>query len=455
MEMVPKVLSIAGSDPDCGAGIQADLKTLTALGVYGMTVITSVTAQNTVELTAIHDVPVDVIKAQIEALFRDIGVDVVKTGMLHTKEIIEVVAEEIRKHNLPAVVDPVMMSKSGAHLLERDAKNTLIETLFNLATVVTPNAMEAEVISDKKIEVIEDAKEAAKKIAKFGPKAVVIKGGHAFSDEKAFDLLYLDGDFTIFEAKRVKTKSTHGAGCTFASAVAAELAKGKSIKDAVGIAKDFTTIALRSGFSIGHGFGPVNPIAHLYNEAEKYHVINNLKEALEILESHPEFSSLIPESQTNVAMALPLADDIVDIAAIPGRIVKVGKKIKASSCPEFGASSHIARMILTIMRFNNKIRSGLNIKYSEETLEVCKGLGLKVSYYDRMEESSKIKKVEGMSMSWGAEQAIKRIGTVPDVIYHKGDWGKEPMIVLLGKTAVEVAGTAIKLSNLRSKSGKK
>ncbi|MCP8304403.1 MAG: bifunctional hydroxymethylpyrimidine kinase/phosphomethylpyrimidine kinase [archaeon] len=453
--MVPKVLSIAGSDPDGGAGIQADLKTFTALGVYGMTVITSVTAQNTVELTAIHDVPVDVIKAQIEALFGDIGVDVVKTGMLHTKEIIEVVAEEMRRHDLPAVVDPVMISKSGAHLLEKDAKNTLIETLFPLATVVTPNAMEAETISDMKIEVMEDAKEAAKKIAEFGPKAVVIKGGHAFSDEKAFDLLYLDGDFKIFEAKRVKTKTTHGAGCTFASAMAAELAKGKSIKDAVRIAKEFTTMALRSGFSIGHGFGPVNPMAHLHNEAEKYHVIKNLKEAVAILESHPEFSSLIPESQTNVAMALPLADDIIDIAAIPGRIVKVGKKVKASSCPEFGASSHVARTILTVMKYDGKIRSGLNIKYSEETVEVCKGLGLRVSFYDRGNEPPEIKKVEGMSMSWGAEQAVKRIGTVPDLIYHKGDWGKEPMIVLLGKTAVEVAGMAVKISDLRSRSGKK
>ncbi|MCP8322953.1 MAG: bifunctional hydroxymethylpyrimidine kinase/phosphomethylpyrimidine kinase [Candidatus Methylarchaceae archaeon HK02M2] len=445
--MVSKVLSIAGSDPDCGAGIQADLMTFTALGVYGMTVITTVTAQNTVKLTAIHDVPVDVIKVQIEALFSDIGVDVVKTGMLHTKEIIEVVSEKIRKYNVPTVVDPVMMSKSGVHLIERDAKNTLIKTLFPLATIVTPNSIEAERISDIKIKMIEDAKEAAKKIAELGPKAVVIKGGHAFSDEKAYDLLYFEGDFKIFETNRLKTKTTHGAGCTFASAITAELAKGKNVIEAVRVAKEFTNMAIKFGHAIGHGFGPVNPMAHLYNEAEKYNVIKNIKEAVTILESHPEFSYLIPESQTNLVMALPMADDITDVAAIPGRFVKIWRRVKASSCPEFGASSHVARTILTVMRYNRMIRSGLNIKYSKEIIEVCKDLRLKVSSYDRKNEPLNVKRKEGMSIIWGVEQALKKVVTVPDVIYHKGDWGKEPMITLLEKTAIEVANLAVRIAD--------
>ncbi|MCP8314566.1 MAG: bifunctional hydroxymethylpyrimidine kinase/phosphomethylpyrimidine kinase [archaeon] len=448
MQMIPRVLSIAGSDPDGGAGIQADLKTFSALGVYGMTVITSVTAQNTVELKKIHDVPVDVIRAQIEALISDISIDAVKTGMLHTKEIVEVVAEEIGRQNFPLVIDPVMATKSGAPLLEEDAKSALIKILFPLATIVTPNSVEAEMISGIEIKTIDDAKDAAVRIAKFGAKAVLIKGGHAFSDKEALDLLYLDGNFKVFEAKRINTKTTHGAGCSFAAAIVAELAKKRSIVDAVSNAKDFITRAIRFGFNIGHGFGPVNPMAHLYNEAERYQAVKNVKEAVVILEAHKEFSELIPETQTNIAMALPFADSIMDVVAIPGRIVKIGKRAKASSCPEFGASSHVARTILTVIKHDGSVRAGLNVKYSDRIIDACKELEWTVSFYDRKEEPSEIKETEGMSIEWGVEQVIKRIGKVPDVIYHKGDWGKEPMITLLGKNAVEVAKMAIKLSNI-------
>jgi hydroxymethylpyrimidine/phosphomethylpyrimidine kinase len=436
--MIPRILSIAGSDPDSGAGIQADLKTFSALGVYGMTVITSVTAQNTIGLKKIHDVPIEIIRAQIDSLVSDIGIDAVKTGMLHTKEIIEVVYDEIRNQNFSIVIDPVMATKSGAPLLELDAKSALIKSLFPLATIVTPNAIEAEMISGIKIKTIDDAKEAAKKIAELGPKAVVIKGGHAFSDEKVSDLLYFDGNFKIFEEKRIITKTTHGA----------EMAKGKSIFDAVKNAKDFITKAIRFGFNIGYGFGPVNPMSHLYREAEKYQVIENIKEAVAILETHQEFSELIPESQTNIAMALSLADNIMDVAAIPGRIVRIGKSVKASSCPEFGASSHVARTILTVMGHDSSMRAGMNIKYSKRLIEVCKEQGLIVSFYDRREEPPEIKEIEGMSTIWGAEQAIKKIGKVPDMIYHEGDWGKEPMITLLGKNAVEVAKMTVKIAKL-------
>ena len=331
--MIPRALSIAGSDPDGGAGIQADLKTFSALGVYGMTVITSVTAQNTMELKKIHDVPVDVIRAQIESLISDISIDAVKTGMLHTKEIVEVVAEEIGKQNFPLVIDPVMATKSRAPLLEEDAKSALIKILFPLATIVTPNSVEAEMISGIEIKTIDDAKDAAVRIANLGAKAVLIKGGHAFSDKKALDLFYLDNNFKVFEAKRIETKTTHGAGCSFAAAIAAELAKKRGIVDAVSNAKDFITKAIGFGFNIGHGFGPVNPMAHLYNEAERYQVVKNVKEAVVILEAHKGFSELIPETQSNIAMALPFADSIMDVVAIPGRIVKIDRGAKASSCP--------------------------------------------------------------------------------------------------------------------------
>ncbi|RLI31868.1 bifunctional hydroxymethylpyrimidine kinase/phosphomethylpyrimidine kinase, partial [Candidatus Bathyarchaeota archaeon] len=233
MVRIPCALTIAGSDSGGGAGIQADLKTFAALGVHGMTAITSITAQNTVAVTAVQDVDPEVVRAQIEAVVEDIGVDAAKTGMLHTSEIIEVVAEEIERHGFPVVVDPVMIAKSGAALLRPEAKETLVRRLLPLATGVTPNAMEAEAISGIKIETLEDGRRAAEEIASLGPRAVVVKGGHILQTEaKAIDILLHEGEFTLLEAERYETKTDHGTGCSFSAAIAAELAKGRSIPEA-------------------------------------------------------------------------------------------------------------------------------------------------------------------------------------------------------------------------------
>ena len=446
MRKIPCALTIAGSDSGGGAGIQADLKTFAALGVHGMSALTSITAQNTAAVTAVQDVRPDIVKAQIDAIVEDIGVDAAKTGMLHTIEIIQAVAEEIVKYRFPTVIDPVMIAKSGAPLLRPDAIETFVKELFPLATVVTPNATEAETLSGVKVGTLESAKQAARKIAKLGPKAVVVKGGHVLSGEKAIDVLYIDDEFRTLEAKRIETKTTHGTGCSFSAAIAAELAKGKNVFEAVSVAKEFITKAIMFGLPIGRGFGPVNPMANLYNEAEKYQVIKNVKDAVRILEEHPEVEGLIPEVQTNIVMALSYASSHLDVAAIQGRVVRVERGVKASSCPEFGASRHVAKTVLAVMKHDPSIRAGMNIRYSEEIVEICKKLGLTVSYYDRREEPPEIKRIEGMTTAWGAEQAIKKVGKVPDVIYHLGDWGKEPLITLLGKTAVDVANTAVKVA---------
>jgi len=440
---IPRALTIAGSDSGGGAGIQADLKTFAALGVHGMSAITAITAQNTVAVTAVQDISPDVVKAQIEAVVSDIGVDAAKTGMLHTSEIIEVVSEEIAKYRFPTVVDPVMIAKSGAALLKPEAVKTLKEKLLPLAAVVTPNAMEAEALSGLKVKTLDQAKAAARKIAMLGPEAVVVKGGHVLSGEKAVDVLFYKGEIKVFEGERFETMTDHGTGCSFASAIAAELAKGSSIVDAVGVAKDFVNRAIRFGFGIGHGHGPLNPMAGLYGEAEKYSVLRNVRDAIRILEETPEVASLIPEVQTNIVMALFNASSYLDVAGIPGRIVRTDRGVRASSCPEFGASRHAARTVLAVREHDRSIRSGMNIRYSEELVDVCKGLKLVVSFYDRREEPPEVKKIEGRTTAWGAEQAIKRVGRVPDVIYHTGDWGKEPMMTILGKSAVDIAKIAV------------
>ena len=455
IEKIPCALTIAGSDSGGGAGIQADLKTFAALKVHGMSAITSITAQNTVAVTAIQDVNEEVIKAQIDAVVSDIGVDAAKTGMLHTKNIIHCVSKEIEEHRFPVVVDPVMIAKSGALLLKPEAIHSLINELLPLATVVTPNVMEAEKLSNIKINSLESAKESAKAISGLGPKAVVIKGGHIPIGKKVIDILYYEGEFKILEAEYIETKTTHGTGCSFSAAIAAEIAKGKKIPEAVELAKKFITQSIKYGIRIGKGYGPVNPMAILFNESEKYYVLKNIKEAIKILEQSPFFPSIIPESQSNIVMALPYAFDESHVAGIPGRIVKTGNFAKASSCPEFGASHHVASTVLIAMKYNPSIRAGLNIKYSEDLIEICKKLGLTISFYDRKLEPLDVKKVEGMSIKWGTEEAIKKIGKVPDLIYHTGDWGKEPMITILGKTAIEVSKIANKIAEEYVKKSKR
>ena len=253
-------MTIAGSDSGGGAGIQADLKTFSALGVYGASTLTAITAQNTVAVTAVHELPTDVIAAQIDAVITDIGVDAVKTGMLSSVAIVEVVAQELKRHGITnLVVDPVMVAKSGDALLRQEAVDSLRTRLLPLAAVVTPNIPEAETLTGREIVSDEDMRRAAEEIVAMGARAVVVKGGHR--DGPATDLYYDGSRFQEFSAPRFDTVNTHGTGCTFASAVAAGLAQGKDVIDAVAQAKEYVTGAIRNSYPLGQGHGPVH---HFY-----------------------------------------------------------------------------------------------------------------------------------------------------------------------------------------------
>lgn len=255
-----KVLTIAGSDSSAGAGIQADLKTFASLGVYGTCAITAITAQNTCGVNSIFELPAKIVSEQIDAIMEDIGADAWKTGMLVNKEIITVVCQKAKKYKVKfLVVDPVMVSKSGAILLRKDAQETLIKKLFPLAFVVTPNLDEVQAILKKNIKTIKEMKEAATFLWKMGSKNVLVKGGHLQNNLDAVDILYDGKTFFEFCSKRIKSKNTHGTGCTFSSAISAELAKGLTIQIAVERAKDYITKALISSknFNIGKGIGPL------------------------------------------------------------------------------------------------------------------------------------------------------------------------------------------------------
>ena len=253
-----QVLTIAGSDSGGGAGIQADLKTLSANGVYGMSVITSVTAQNTTGVAAVYDLPVSIIQQQLDAIFDDFDVAAVKTGMLSSAKIVDAVSRKLQQHEVGnLVVDPVMVAKSGHTLLHPKAVEKMKTALIPQALVVTPNVQEAERLSGLEIRTLAVARQAAKMIHKLGCKYVLIKGGHLLV-ERGTDLLYDGRFFNMYKGEFIETPHTHGTGCTYASAIAAQLAKGKSVVDAVQAAKLYITEAIRHGLAIGHGKGPTN-----------------------------------------------------------------------------------------------------------------------------------------------------------------------------------------------------
>jgi hydroxymethylpyrimidine/phosphomethylpyrimidine kinase len=255
----PRALTIAGSDSGGGAGIQADLKTFTALGVYGLSVLTSITAQNTLSVLGINDLPPEFVELQVDAVLGDIGADAVKTGMLSNGGIILAVAKKIKQYGVEKlVVDPVMRAKSGDSLLDPEAEKILKQELFPLALVVTPNIPEAQALSGVTISSFDDMREAAEKIKSFGPRYVLIKGGHLEWARQAVDIMYDGKEFNLFKAPRVETKDTHGTGCTYSSAICAGLAKGLDVLEAVRQAKQYVTEAIKRSFKLGQGHGPLN-----------------------------------------------------------------------------------------------------------------------------------------------------------------------------------------------------
>ena len=441
-----RILTIAGSDSGGGAGIQADLKTITLLGGFGMSVLTALTAQNTVSVAAIQAVPPEFIGKQLDAVLSDIGADAVKTGMLFSTDAIEVVADRLSAYGIKKiVVDPVMIAKGGDVLLVQEARETLVRRLIPMALVVTPNIPEAEVLSRKSIRTEDDIREAARVIHAMGSEYVLIKGGHL--NGPATDYLYDGKDFFKFSKVRIDTPHTHGTGCVYSAAIATYLAMECGIKEAVERAKDFIQAAIRFGLPLGEGHGPINPYAPFARKLEKYRVVEALKASLDRLQA-ASVGNLVPEVQSNLGYALPYAETQKDVAAFPGRLVRLGKRIVSVGSPAFGASRHIANIILTTMRHDPKFRSAMNIRFSERVVQECRTLGWRVCSFDRSDEPEAIKQREGSSLGWGTEMVLSKEIRIPDIIFDRGDMGKEPMIRVLGRNPDEVVDKVIALKEL-------
>ena len=256
---IPRALTIAGSDSGGGAGIQADLKTFAAFGVYGMSVLTAVTAQNTVGVFGVEELSTGLIAAQLDAVLTDIGADAAKTGMLSSAPIVTLVAQKAREHQITnLVVDPVMVAKSGDTLLSDDAQAAVRELLLPLALVGTPNAPEAEALTGVRVESFDAMREAAVRLHEMGVRWAVVKGGHIATEGESVDLVYDGREFTELRAPRFPTKNTHGTGCTFSAAIAAGLARGLPPLEAIRRAKSYVSRAIETSLAIGQGHGPTN-----------------------------------------------------------------------------------------------------------------------------------------------------------------------------------------------------
>ncbi|MFZ2070314.1 MAG: bifunctional hydroxymethylpyrimidine kinase/phosphomethylpyrimidine kinase [Halobacteriota archaeon] len=454
-----RVMTIGGSDCSGGAGIQADIKTFSALGVYGTSVLTAVTAQNSLGVQNKQELHVELVKSQFESIIGDMSVNYAKTGMLYSAAMTETVTSLLKKYCLPFVLDPVMNAGAGGVLMERDSVNTLIELLLPVCQVITPNVPEANAISGLEIKTVADAKEAAVTIHALGAPVVIITGGHLEREigaRKATDLIY-DGEFQALHDSYVNLRQgrvLHGAGCSFSAALAAELAKGENIRVAAAVAKRFVHDAITHG-DVVSGLVVVSQAYRMREDAERYYVLEDVKEAVRMMKAMKRVETVIPEVGTNIGMAIERAESEDDVAAVDGRIRPMREGINAGSV-DFGMSSHVARLILAMMKHDSGKRSAINVKYTPELTAACKESGLVVASFERAKEPVG----EGEeTMAWGVKEAVRNLernallpdergvrkNAVPDVIFDLGAVGKEPMVRIFGNTAV---GVVLKLRKI-------
>ncbi|MGB6463408.1 MAG: bifunctional hydroxymethylpyrimidine kinase/phosphomethylpyrimidine kinase [Nitrosotalea sp.] len=430
------VLSIAGSDPSSGAGIQGDIKTFTTLGAYGFSVITALTSQNSTKFFKSEPVSSEIIKSQIRSILSDFKIDAIKIGMVYDKKTIRTIHSELKNLKISIVLDPIFESTTGGTLLRSNAFSDFKKLLIPLSYVVTPNVPEAERITGMKIKSWSDAKKVALKINSMGAKNVIIKGGH-MQDDKVTDLLLENKKFHMFSQKRLPRES-HGGGCIFSAALCVNIAKGKSLSESTSLAQKISFESIKNSTRIGKGLS----IARQKNADM---IEDDLSIAINQFVNIKGIHGHIPEVQTNFVFSKPCPESIFDILGLEGRIVKTGKLVVVAGTLKYGGSRHVANAVLEVARKFPSIRSAVNIKYDNKTIKKAIVKRLCVTYYDRVLESHDTKVTEGKTISWGIKSVIEKLKSPPDIIYHRGDVGKEPMILLFGKTPKDVLTKLVKI----------
>lgn len=422
------LLSIGGSDPSGGAGIQSDIKTFNQLNVHGLTVLTAITAQNTTRFGHIQLATKKMLEEQIKSILSDFRISGIKISMVYDSSTIESLYKHLKGMEVPIVVDPVIRSTTGGVLLRKDAVKNFKKLLIPLATVITPNKFEAEYLTGIKINSDSDIHNAAKKLQNLGAKNVVITGIE--KKNKMTDFVYGE-NFNYTESSKKLISINHGSGCNYSSALICELSKKNTLKQAIRFAKKYTHSSIRQAKSIGKGIA----ITQNRNQDE---LISELKQAITQFITIKNAYKVIPECQTNFVYAKINPKSIRDIAGVTGRIVKTKKELEVAGDIEYGGSKHVASALLSVKKKFPSIRSAMNLKYEIQTIDKFKKNKLSILKYDRTKEPKIIKSKEGLSVKWGMSTAIHKVNTIPDIIYHEGDFGKEPMIIIFGERPVDV-----------------
>ena len=422
------ILSIGGSDPSSGAVIQSDIKTFSNYDVYGFTVITAVTSQNTKKVASIEPVSSKSLKTQLDSILSDFQIDAVKIGMVYDSKTIKTIHSKLKNLKIPIIVDPIIKSTTGAMLLKKNAIVDYKKMMIPLADVITPNKYEAKVLSG-----ISNPGKAARKMQKMGAKCVIITGATT-SKGKISDLILEENREYTISGKKIPI-TNHGSGCNYSASIAVSLTKGNTINSAVKTAKDYVYQSIKNSKKLGKGVRITDrPISNSKKE---------LGDSINQFTQMKNIYKMIPECQSNFVFAKKNPKSVKDVLGVSGRIVKSGKDIITAGEIIYGGARHVGSAVIEANKKFPEIRSCLNVKYDTKIISKAKKSGLTVLSYDRSKEPRTIKQKEYSSIAWGVSTSVGK--KKPDIIFHKGDMGKEPMILIFGKTPNDVIKKVSKL----------
>ena len=416
------ILSIGGSDPSSGAGIQSDIKVFSKLDIHCLTVITAITGQNTSNFGMVEPVSKNILENQLESIITDFKIDGIKIGMVYNSEIIKTLYHHLKKLKIPIVVDPVIKSTTGGMLIEKAAIIDFKKFIIPLATIITPNKFEAEILTKMKINSINTPEKIAKKIQRMGAKNIVITG-IKIKNKKISDFV-LEKNKKYYITDKEISKINRGSGCIHSASVLYSIVKNKNIRKSLEFAKKNTFNSIKNSKKIGKGIAITN-----MEESNEMKLLNSINEFTKIKNIYKN----IPECQTNFVYSKQKPKSIKEILGISGRIVKSGEEVIVAGDLAYGGSKHVATALLTVNKKYSKIQSAINVKYKNDTISKIKKLKLTTYDYDRNHEPKNVKN-GGSTIEWGIKNAIKNSTKPPDIIYHKGDFGKEPMIIVFAET---------------------
>lgn len=416
-------LSIAGSDSVGGAGIEADIKAMGSVGVHACAVITAVTAQNTTAVERIFPMPADMVQDQLKAVLKDVDIKAIKTGMLYSAEIVETVADVLEDHEMPLIIDPVMVAGVGDSLASSDLSRAIRKKLMPLCELITPNRHEAEILADMKIRTEDDAMLACELIGKEGS-SVLLKGGH-MDGHNVTDYFYLSSEINRIEYPRLE-RAGHGGGCTLSSYITAHMAKGLDIVNAVMKSRELIQESIASMYVIGKGDKCVNPMVKMHDDSVKFKVLDDIDSAAErLIDMIPQ--RWVPAAGMNIAYSMPNAAGPEDIAAVDKRITFRNGSLRKNGKAKYGAAEHASFLLLSMMKFDPEMRATVNLEYSQELYDVMEEVGFDICTLDR-------KKYKDLRLGELVSLAIKDNGGIADAYIDREPQRKKNDIRIVGKT---------------------